>query len=71
VTVTLSVEAGLRVIRPDPRSTPPASGRRRRPPPGHLDDVFLTLTEPGSGGADPAHRDRSDPDHADRDEVSA
>jgi len=41
-----------------------------------LDDVFLTLTEPGSGGAGPAtrgdgadhaHPDRSDGDHADRD----
>ena len=40
-----------------------------------LDDVFLTLTEPGSGGSGHARADRADVqpdhDHADRDEVSA
>ena len=69
MTVTVSVEAGLRVIdlirALDAAGIEAVDVDRRQ---ATLDDVFLTLTEPGSGGADHADRDR---DHSDRDEVSA
>ena len=67
VTVTVSVEAGLRVIdlirALDAAGIEAVDVDRRQ---ATLDDVFLTLTEPGSSGAEPADRD-----HSDRDEVSA
>ncbi|HEX6787436.1 MAG TPA: DUF4162 domain-containing protein, partial [Acidimicrobiales bacterium] len=79
VTVTVSVEAGLRVIdlirALDDAGIEAVDVDRRQ---ATLDDVFLTLTAPGSAGAGPADHDdahaQPEPpgrDHADRDEVSA